>query len=742
MTEGDGVPTGGRRRFLGAAALATSAAFAGCFGNGGDPGRERLRFRTRGERFERRSGGGFEEFLVRGVNLGMAKPGRFPGEAAISREEYDRWLAGMGELNANAVRVYTIHPPAFYEALARYNERADEPLYLFHGAWIGERLLHETGDVTRLSEEFHAELRRVVDVVHGEATLPERAGHASGAYTADVSEYLLGYIAGIEWSPTVVRQTNAAGESGEYAGEYVETVGGSPFERWLAESLDVIAGHADAEYGTQRPLSFTNWITTDPLDHPYEPFVLEDAVSVDPDTIAATDAFDAGTFASYHAYPYYPDMLNHTPAYVEYVDHRGEPNSYAGYLDDLSGATDQPLLIAEFGVPDSRGIAHRHVHGRDQGRHTEREQGAIVAAMYEDVVEAGTAGGLVFAWQDEWFKRTWNLATFSEPNRRPFWSNVQTPEQRFGLLTFDPADRISLDGSLGEWDDAEWFAPDGSVTSLADGRDAQRTLSGLAVTHDAAALSVLLEFDSLADLDWSATNAVVTIGHTGRGNTSLPLGLDAGTRPADFLIRLGGPGESRLLVDPYYDAFARRFGEAAGIDLEPYRRRDSGEFVPSRMTLNYRYTVPPTGEEIPFGSVETGRLRYGNGNPESAAYDSLADVHVSRADDVIELRIPWLLLNVADPSSRLALGDLWEGESSSFEPFEALSVGAGTYRPAADGTARETPGATNLTHAVPGVKRGALLAGSYTWEPWNRPEYTERRKESYGIVRDQFAQYE
>jgi hypothetical protein len=740
MTDRDGA-AGGRRRFLKAAALATSATLAGCFGNDDEPDRERLPFQIRGDGFERHRGESFEDFLVRGVNLGMAKPGRFPGEAAIDREEYDRWLAGMGELNANAVRVYTIHPPAFYEALARYNERADEPLYLFHGAWIGERRLHEFGDATRVSEEFHAELRRVVDVVHGEADLPERPGHASGSYTADVSDYLLGYIPGIEWGPTVVRQTNEAGGDGEYEGEYVETVDGSPFERWLAESLDVIAGHADREYGTQRPLSFTNWVTTDPLEHPYEPFELEDAVSVDPDAIVPTDAFDAGTFASYHAYPYYPDLLNHTPEYVEYVDHRGERNSYAGYLDDLSAATDQPLLLAEFGVPDSRGIAHRHVHGRDQGRHTEREQGEIVAAMYEDVVEAGTAGGLVFSWQDEWFKRTWNLAAFSEPNRRPFWSNVQTPEQRFGLLTFDPADRISLDGSLGEWEDAERFEPDGPVTSLADGRDAQRTLTGLAVTHDAAALSILLEFDSLAELDWTETNAVVTVGHTGRGNTTLPLGLDAGTQPTDFLIRLGGPGESRLLVDAYYDAFARRFGEAAGIDLAQYRRRDSGAFVPSRMTLNYRYTVPPTDEVVPFGSVETGRLRYGNGNPESTAYDSLADVHVSRADDVIELRLPWLLLNVADPSSRLALADLWEGEISSFEPMDGLSVGAGTYRPGPDGTAREVPGGTNLTHAVPGVERGELLAREYTWEPWNRPEYTERRKESFDVVRRQFDQY-
>jgi len=49
----------------------------------------------------------------------MAKPGRFPGEAAITRAEYDRWLSDIGEI-ANVVRLDTIHPPAFYRALAAY----------------------------------------------------------------------------------------------------------------------------------------------------------------------------------------------------------------------------------------------------------------------------------------------------------------------------------------------------------------------------------------------------------------------------------------------------------------------------------------------------------------------------------------------------------------------------------------------------------------------------------------------
>ncbi|MRH43354.1 hypothetical protein GH741_11760 [Aquibacillus halophilus] len=51
---------------------------------------------------------------IKGVNIGMAKPGHFPGEVAITEEEYYRWFKLIGEMNANTIRVYTIHPPGFY----------------------------------------------------------------------------------------------------------------------------------------------------------------------------------------------------------------------------------------------------------------------------------------------------------------------------------------------------------------------------------------------------------------------------------------------------------------------------------------------------------------------------------------------------------------------------------------------------------------------------------------------------
>ncbi|EMA63044.1 hypothetical protein [Halorubrum lipolyticum] len=743
-----------RRRFLGRVGVAGAVGTAGCGFRGDDSVGRTDGVRNEGEGPSRRfrvaengfevavDGGEFAPLSVRGVNLGMAKPGRFPGEAAITRAEYDRWLAAMGDLHVNVVRVYTVHPPAFYRALAAYNRSHADPIYVLHGNWIGEETLREAGDVFTLSAAFDRSFRRVIDAVHGATTIEPKPGHASGTYDADVSDSVLGYIVGIEWPPAVVAETDRVNDQSGYDGEYLAARDASPFEGWLAARLDAGVAYEAAEYDARRPAAFTNWVTTDPLSHPYEPFVAEDAVSVDPDAVAATDAYDAGTFAAYHVYPYYPPLLNETPAYANHTDHRGEPNSYAGYLTDLVGATDHPLLVAEFGVPSSRGIAQRDVHGRDQGRHTEAEQGAILGAMYEDIREAGTAGGVVFSWHDEWFKRTWNLAHFSDPDRRPHWSNVQTPEQRFGLLGFDPEGAVPLDGSADAWTDATAASPENGPIRLGDGADAARELTAVRVTSDAAYLSVRLELADLgADIDWTTTNYLLALGITDRGGRALPYGLSA-TAPADFVVRLGGPDASRVTVDPRYDAFAYEYGAEAGLDLGRYRDPDPGVFAPLRMVINRGYTVPETGERVPFESVETGRLRYGNGNPDSPEYDSLADVHVSPSSDAIEVRLPWQLLNVADPSRRRRLGDFWTEGLDAYETFAGIEVAAASYVPTdSEGTATPLDGSTNVTHAVPRAAEGGLRSLSFVPPTWDRPAYTERLKESGREVGAVFERY-
>jgi hypothetical protein len=139
---------------------------------------------------------GFSPRFWSGVNLGSTVPGRQPGEVAATREDYDRWLAGMGELGVGVVRIYTILRPAFYDALAAYNaEHADRPILFMQGVWVPEEELLATGNACdrAVTQGFKDELSDAVDVVHGDASLPERPGHADGNYGSDVSRWLLAY---------------------------------------------------------------------------------------------------------------------------------------------------------------------------------------------------------------------------------------------------------------------------------------------------------------------------------------------------------------------------------------------------------------------------------------------------------------------------------------------------------------------------------------------------------------------
>ena len=50
-----------------------------------------------------------------------------------------------------------------------------------------------------------------------------------------------------------------------------------------------------------------------------------------------------------------------------------------------------PVLIAEFGVPASRGLTHVNPFGLNQGFLSEKEQGNILVRLYEDIIHERSA---------------------------------------------------------------------------------------------------------------------------------------------------------------------------------------------------------------------------------------------------------------------------------------------------------------------------------------------------------------
>ncbi len=705
----------------------------------------RLTFRAGAGRFERLAAeGSWRPFYLRGVNVGTAVPGRFPGEFPDDPVLYRQWLDGIGELGANAVRVYTLHPPSFYRALWEHNrERPEQKLWLIQGIWCELPPGSDFGDPAYLAE-VRAEVRRVVDAVYGNLELPPRPGHAHGIYEADLGEDLFGFLFGREWEPLPVEAFNRA-HPGEhtYAGRYVHAARVPAFEAWLAASLDFLASYETERYRLQHPLAFVTWPTLDPLHHPTESTIEEefrirgeplppqratmawdeDRASVDPTRLRATAAFPAGLFAAYHVYPYYPDFMNLDPDYAKVRDDEGT-NRYLGYLQALRAHHgDQPVLVAEFGVPTSRGIAHFHPEGWHHGGHTEQAQGQILVRMARTIERAGMAGAVVFSWIDEWFKRNWMVQhRESPPWRNPLWLNVMDPEQQFGLVAARPGrdgPRAILDGSAEEWT---------GVAPLMQARAGP--LRQLKVGSDEAYLYLALEADPAAA---SSTVHEIWVGvdtHAPElGDHRFPPPAEARTPLGlEFLLRFGGKGESRILVDDSY--FFQE--QAAG---RPCRSRsnENGRFVEILEVANReRYTR--AGEYIPPRDYNASRLRFGSTRRDHPDFDSLADWYRSPDGRWLEARIPWGLLNVADPSSRQVIHETeaTDGpvETTATEGFRFhvlwLERGEGGWR---------------IRGALPDRAEPELRDFPlYLWAAWEQPEYHFERKASYFILQRAWRQ--
>lgn len=669
-----------------------------------------------GNRFQVLKNGEWQNILIKGVNIGMTRSGKLPREADISKEEYRRWFEAIGEMNANAIRVHTIHPPEFYKELKKYNEKHENKIYLFQGAWIDEEPLEETLDAFKLDNilPFKEEINRIIDVIHGNIILPERPGHASGKYTADVSPYVIGWILGIEWYPYMVDNMNTTRlDKGDYNGNFVYTEGAKPFENWLADIIDHTLTYEMEKYNWQRPISFTNWVSTDMLKQPYEPFEQEDIASINPNVIKLKN-IETGYFASYHAYPYYPDFLNFDPKYTKHIDHRGKANNYAGYLQDLISVHEIPVLIAEFGIPSSRGMAHVNVHGWNQGFISEEEQGNIVANLFEDIVHEGYLGGIVFTWQDEWLGEN--------------WSNAQTSEQQFGVLSYD-RHKVRIDGDIKDWKKNK------TKPAYTSDKKSIDKIKNVFIDNDERYLYFGIEYKDLNSVPLDTLIFLDTISE--QGNTTNPYNqsiiMENG---AEFIIQIKSQGDSRIVVDSYYDSHYFQYGKLLKmLPSDPlFENKDSGIYNPIKLALNKEITIPKTKQKIPFNDYETGILRHGNGNPDSDDYDSLADYYVNKKGNFIEIRIPWSLIGFTDPSTKEIMGDMYVDGIESRKNIDGIKVAVSTY----DANKREK------FDSFPRINNGRIPKDDmylYIWDEWDEPIVEERLKKSYYILKDKFGKY-
>ena len=693
-------------------------------------------------------------FEIRGVDLGSGMPGEYSTDFAIDRDTYMRWFGLIQELGANTVRVYTIQSDDFYRAFYDYNTArtaaGEEPLWLLHGIWVDDysQFSHKDAFDEGILPELIEDGKTVVDILHGKRVHLGRDGDASGYYFQDVSQWVLGYILGAEWRSDLVTYTNQNHQGMEpYQGQYLQaTENASPFENMLARLGDEVIAHETRRYAEQRLVSFVNSAATDPFSYSVVTTSYRyKTAAVNVEHIQPTEAFRSGYFASYNVYPYYPNYLETEREAQQYtreelldifgenqvatVEHRialmdapgidaylpdgtdpgadGGQNTYYAYLKALNNFHSIPVVIAEYGLPSGRGVSQLDsLTGRNQGGMTEQEQGEALIACYHDIMRAGSAGSCLFSWQDEWFKHTWNTMYAVDLDRSVYWSDYQTNDQFFGLLTFDPGETESssyVDGDTSEWseEDVIWTGDAGAVSMKYDEK-----FLYFYVDADAGGAAVYLPVDTTPK----------------SGSTyceNYDISFDRG---ADFVICIDGPYNSRVVVQERYEALKSTYWESYYIG-DPYLNppeADSPTFVTIEMPTVLRGGVTRWEEGVTTGeSVETGRLRPGNANPASDAFDSLADFCYT-ADGGVEIRLPWQLLNFADPSRMRIHDDYYDNYGVEYLQLDELYVGL----------------------AMDGDREQVRMA-PLDLEGWgNDVTYHERLKESYSILQSYWETYQ
>ena len=716
------------------------------------PGRLRVDARTGWRRFETPGAAGtWAPFWIKGVNIGAAMPGKHPSEFPADDGTYQQWFELVASMGANTLRVYTIHPPHFYRALLRWNQtHPTTPLWLIHGVWteLPPGQLEEQYDDSTWRGQFRAEGRRVVDLLHGHAVIDPSPGHASGHYQADLSRWVLAYITGREWEPySVVAYSKLHPDQTHFRGDFIQVNGANAAEVWLAEESDALLSYEVKTYNAIRPIAYTNWPTLDPLHHPTESTQEEesklrrwsvpeqsrefdnDAISLDATRMTPTPQNPAGTFASFHAYPYYPDFMVLDPGYAKTRSPEG-PSAYYGYLDELVRYHgDMPVVISEYGVPSSRGNAHQQPQGWNHGGHSEKDQAAINARLTRDIQAAGGAGAILFAVIDEWFKKNWVVIDFEQPlERNRLWLNVLDAEQNYGILAMraGSADSIiTIDGNGSDWKGrgTGWSSIPPAPTTAAP-----LAIKDFRITSDEAYVYFKLEVGAI---DWNQGRYLIGIDtyRSDLGGQTLPR---TGTRceiGLEFVVDLVGPDGSQLLIDRPYNLY--RTVPLPGSDpplvTQVYNRpwQSAAHTDPRWDTLKVetnRARIGRDGTVFPAAVSQRNRLLFAR-----QSETTLADWYADPSTGTIEIRIGWGMLHVLDPSSRWVLhGTDADGRSPAGTKTDGFRVVVQSYQPADPSR---------------GMALGCGAGGQplpFSWPEWEVPRWHQERKPLFEAMRDTF----
>lgn len=590
--------------------------------------------------------GDYEKIIIKGVDVPSSIPSHYSTDYAVDKETWLRWFALIQEMGANTIRITTIYNDVFYNSLYEYNNNNPSPLYLLQGIAVTDYDNNSGKDA--YSSGFYGSLMKdavnVVDIVHGRKNIFLNNTKGYGIYRKDISQWVIGYVTGLEWNSNTAAYTNHQTEySAVYEGKYIYTAKeATVFEAMLARVMDRMVAYESNKYNTQRVISFINEPQNDPFEYEelYAKQIGKHCI-IDAEHLKASDELKSGYFASYRLYEYCPGFADYFSEsqkeklknILPYID---KELYYEGYTQLLSEYHTIPVLITGYGFSSARGIDNVNVKN---GPLTEEEQGEQLVKTYNDFIKSGCCGGVISEWQDVWQRRTWNTAYAIDMTDNQKWQDYQTSGQGYGLLSFDEGENERIcyaDGNKADWSGDE---------PVFEGAGYK-----LYAKYDRSAIYIMIEKENIEGDELYIPVDITP--NSGSSNYNNELIFE---RAADFLICISGKENSRLLVHSRYEALRENYlMQITGDDpFVGYPNTDALEFVPINMILENKFVVTDLEDEAQlldakyYDVFETGRLIYGNQNPGSSDYSSTADF--CYGSGFVEIRLPWALINVSNP---------------------------------------------------------------------------------------------
>ncbi len=420
------------------------------------------------------------------------------------------------------------------------------------------------------------------------------------------------------------------------------------------------------------------------------------------------------------------------PGYNRARSREGRSN-YFGYLKELKRHhAGMPLVISEYGVPSSRGNAHLQPQGWDHGGHDEIAMARIDARLTREIRESGAAGGVIFAWLDEWFKKNWLVIDFEIPleNTRQ-WHNAMDAEQHYGILGMYAGVKDSqpiLGGDANRWQALRQL----QEAANAGPEQPQR----LRIGSDEAYVYLALEIPGFRgrDFPWADLDILIALDsyRPDLGQRTLPGRVLEGDLGFEFLAIFRDSADAELRIVPDYNPYGGGNAIVGGDDYGRFAHRpvttlprDDGRFD-SLFVITNRARFTRDGRFIAARGINRGRLRYG-----PATSSTLSDWYWDRAAGMLEVRLPWNLLNVSDPSTATVLYEEATAPEIGTRRSDGFRIGAAVVgRPG---------GTATLTGAIPTPAKDGHWHkeqfATWEWPTWTTPRYHQQLKPVYDSLK-------